>query len=270
MPDRGPQEAVVLRRYDLTPVRDHFMYPTDRYPRWVLLAPVSGRFSYALSAETDQSRSRPFGAATGRCASGELILCPPGVRIDRDLLEPSRFWFAEFDLAGGLEPWWPAGKVSVGDRQRLRANFRLLDESSSWRDPRRHHARTHVLTDVLITIGREHQASARPADTVAVQGAARLEQLVADPDSSVQAVADALNLSATQFTRRFREAYGIPPIRYLTELRLAKAQRLLLDTEHTVTAIAELCGYRSPFYFSRAFSKAIGESPAKFRASRRV
>lgn len=269
MSDDGRNGTIALHGFDLSPVRDRFMYPTDTYTDWVLLAPVSGSFAYELKPQAVQTAIA--GGTSGECGSGDLVLCPPGVRLDRQLLEPSRFLFVRFGvLDDPLEPWWPSGKVSVSDRQRLRTNFRLLDDSAemlpTWRD----HIFAHVLVDVLIMILWENAPSTGPADEAAVRGAAYLEKMVSDPNASVAGVAAALRLSPTQFTRRFRAAYGVPPIRYLNELRLATAQRLLLDTDDSVTCIASRCGYRSPFYFSRVFHKFMGESPVGYRKSRRA
>ncbi|TCC51473.1 AraC family transcriptional regulator [Kribbella pittospori] len=272
MPGATKPEAVALRRFDVTGLRQHFMYATDVYRSWVLLAPVTGRFAYTLRPSgPGRAANGERTHSSGECISGELILCPPNTTMDRELLEPSRFWFAEFDLVDPeLEPWWPAGKISVSDRRRLRANFRILDDSRELRNARRRHVQTHVLVDVLVLIGWEHQPSARPADSAAVRGAAHLEELVPRRNASIQTVADALSMSPTQFTRRFRKAYGVPPVRYLTELRLARAQRLLLDTDRSVASIADDCGYSSPFYFSRVFRQVTGHTPTSYRESRRV
>lgn len=51
----------------------------------------------------------------------------------------------------------------------------------------------------------------------------------------------------------------------LIQLRLSHAQALLAETDLTVAAIARQVGYDDAGYFSRLFSRRIGESPSAFR-----
>lgn len=259
--------SVAFGGFDVSPVRDQFMYASETYDDWVILAPLSGGFTYKLTPE-DGSASAP---ESGQCAIGDIVVCPPAVRLDRQLLEPSRFWFTRFDVTDSrLTPQWPPGKVTIADRQRLRTNFRLLDSADGGPASLRPLIGSHVLVDVLLLIGLERSLSARPADEDIVRGADYLESLVSDSTASIRGVATELGLSSTQFTRRFHAAYGVPPIRYLNELRLAAAQRMLIDTDESVARISADCGYSSPFYFSRVFRKFMGQSPIGYRLSRRV
>jgi transcriptional regulator GlxA family with amidase domain len=59
---------------------------------------------------------------------------------------------------------------------------------------------------------------------------------------------------------------GIAPIRYLAELRLARAVRLLRSTDATVAEVARSVGYGSEETLSRAFKARFGEAPSAFRA----
>lgn len=85
-------------------------------------------------------------------------------------------------------------------------------------------------------------------------------------DISLIDVARAVGLSPFHFARAFKSATGTPPHRYLTELRLEKAQTLLKTTPLSVAEIAASVGYPDPGYFSAVFRKAKGVSPSVFRA----
>jgi len=64
----------------------------------------------------------------------------------------------------------------------------------------------------------------------------------------------------------FRRHCGMTPWQYLTRLRLAHAQRLLLnEPERSVLAIAEAAGFASQSAFYEAFRKACGCAPAAWR-----
>jgi AraC-like DNA-binding protein len=85
---------------------------------------------------------------------------------------------------------------------------------------------------------------------------------------TVEALATAAAVSRSALDRRFREAVGRSPIRYLTEWRMHLAEELLATNELTVAAIARRVGYDSEEAFSRAFKRARGRSPSLWRASR--
>ncbi|MET3208746.1 UNVERIFIED_CONTAM: transcriptional regulator GlxA family with amidase domain [Paenibacillus sp. PvR008] len=68
----------------------------------------------------------------------------------------------------------------------------------------------------------------------------------------------------------FKTAVGLTPIRYVTTLRLEKAQTLLLETEYTLDDISGKCGYLNGFYFSRVFSTRKHISPSQYRKLNRI
>ncbi len=52
-------------------------------------------------------------------------------------------------------------------------------------------------------------------------------------------------VSAAHFARSFREAFGVPPHRYLLTRRLERVTALLRDTQMSITEIAFLTGWSS-------------------------
>lgn len=78
-------------------------------------------------------------------------------------------------------------------------------------------------------------------------------------------LSDIAGLSPSRFHACFLEATGLSPMAYVTQLRLRKAQELLLATPAAVQAIAEQVGFRDPFHFSRTFSSHLGLSPSQYR-----
>ncbi|HMV67887.1 MAG TPA: helix-turn-helix transcriptional regulator [Myxococcota bacterium] len=73
-------------------------------------------------------------------------------------------------------------------------------------------------------------------------------------------------LSEAHFSRSFKDAFGVPPHRYLLTRRIAEARALLLDTDLPVLEIALRTGWRSPGTFGRTFRDVTGESPGELRA----
>lgn len=73
-----------------------------------------------------------------------------------------------------------------------------------------------------------------------------------------------LGSSRAALVRRFRDAVGQPPLRFLTQLRMLKAAELL-PTGASLASIASHVGYESEFALSRAFKRFHGVSPSAYR-----
>jgi two-component system response regulator YesN len=88
-----------------------------------------------------------------------------------------------------------------------------------------------------------------------------------DPDLSLDAVCDALHLSASYFRAVFKKETGTTFVNYLTELRMEKAKDLILTTAMKNYEIATETGYIDPHYFSYCFKKHFKMSPNELRES---
>jgi transcriptional regulator GlxA family with amidase domain len=72
-------------------------------------------------------------------------------------------------------------------------------------------------------------------------------------------------VSEAHFARSFRQAFGVPPHRYLLTRRVERAKALLRDTDLSVTDIAFQTGWSSLGTFGRIFRDITGESPSELR-----
>ena len=77
-------------------------------------------------------------------------------------------------------------------------------------------------------------------------------------------------VSEAHFARSFKEAFGVPPHRYLLTRRIERAKALLRDTDMSITDIAFQTGWESLGTFGRTFRDIIGESPSELRARERA
>ena len=77
-------------------------------------------------------------------------------------------------------------------------------------------------------------------------------------------------LHRQHFLRMFRQCYQLTPHQYLTEIRLLRAQQLLLHSKDNILDICQQTGFESPSTFSGLFGRRFGLSPAAFRRSRQV
>ncbi|MEM9291077.1 MAG: AraC family transcriptional regulator [Acidobacteriota bacterium] len=72
-------------------------------------------------------------------------------------------------------------------------------------------------------------------------------------------------LSRAVLARRFRHKVGVPPLTYLTQLRMDLAARLIRRGDVSLAEIATQVGYDSEHAFHRAFKRAFGQPPGQYR-----
>ena len=84
-------------------------------------------------------------------------------------------------------------------------------------------------------------------------------------DMSISDVCSDYYISESGFRKYFNTKYGISPVKYITEMRLRRAEKLLLETDDTVESIALQCGYEDVKYFCRVFHKHRRCTPTHFR-----
>ena len=82
----------------------------------------------------------------------------------------------------------------------------------------------------------------------------------------VEELSERLGVSKSHLVRAFTAALGVSPGRYLTNVRIEAAMRLLLHREYTLDVIASLCGFSGANYLCRVFKKTTGRSPTQWRA----
>ena len=82
-------------------------------------------------------------------------------------------------------------------------------------------------------------------------------------------IASAAHLSATYLSEMFSKEMGITVFRYLSELRIDYAKKLLDSTPDAVTEVCFACGYTSLPNFMKDFKRIAGVSPLKYRMRER-
>lgn len=86
-----------------------------------------------------------------------------------------------------------------------------------------------------------------------------------DCSLKISRLADQMNCTPDYLSWLFHRETGMTLNRYINEMRLKRAADLLQNTDYAISEIAWICGYRSPAYFSRLFSKEFHCAPVKFR-----
>ncbi len=82
---------------------------------------------------------------------------------------------------------------------------------------------------------------------------------------SVSRLSRKVGLNSKTLQDCFKHLYGLSIFVYGQNLRLENGKKLLRETDLTIQAIAEECGYREQSNFGAAFSKKYGIGPGQWR-----
>ncbi|MBQ4042850.1 MAG: AraC family transcriptional regulator [Clostridia bacterium] len=95
-----------------------------------------------------------------------------------------------------------------------------------------------------------------------------LYEHIGDAGFDLSACLSDCGYSENHMRSRFKEETGMPPLQYLTHLRIRQAENLLLQTDFvSVSRVSAECGFTDPLYFSTCFKKHTGLSPLAYRSA---
>ncbi|MBX7219031.1 MAG: helix-turn-helix domain-containing protein [Blastocatellia bacterium] len=82
---------------------------------------------------------------------------------------------------------------------------------------------------------------------------------------TVEDLADQAGMSPRNFARVFARNVGMPPGKFLSQVRLEFARRRLEETDHSIEQIAESCGFGNTENLRSTFQKSLEVSPQEYR-----
>jgi len=82
---------------------------------------------------------------------------------------------------------------------------------------------------------------------------------------SIKNIAEQFYMNPCYVSQLFKKETGETFVRYLTALRIRRAEELLTATNLAVNKISEECGFNDPFYFIRLFKRYTGHAPSDYR-----
>jgi LacI family transcriptional regulator len=114
----------------------------------------------------------------------------------------------------------------------------------------------------------------RSTDTIAVSDreAAAVMRFIREHATNGINVVDVLShtaLSRSTLERRFRKVFGLSPSDEIQRVRLERVKQLLAETEHSMSKIADMCGYEYPEHMATVFRREIGQTPGVYRRMER-
>lgn len=84
---------------------------------------------------------------------------------------------------------------------------------------------------------------------------------------TLQQLSRMTNLSKPYLVKLFNKNTGYSPIDYFLRLKIRRACEYFDSTDLSVKEVCYKLGFTDPYYFSRMFSKIMGQSPTKYRCS---
>jgi transcriptional regulator GlxA family with amidase domain len=105
-------------------------------------------------------------------------------------------------------------------------------------------------------------------------GSVKLEEALALMEANLgeplptEEVARLVGVSRRQLERLFKQHLDALPSRWYAELRLARARRLLQQTNQSILQVGLSCGFASGSHFSNAYRTRFGRTPREERSQR--
>ncbi len=86
-----------------------------------------------------------------------------------------------------------------------------------------------------------------------------------DSTLEVSQLAGMSAMSVRNFSRKFAQETGLPPSRYIAQVRLNKARLMLEGNTDSISRIARVCGYQHSEILRRLFIRELNVSPSEYR-----
>lgn len=126
-----------------------------------------------------------------------------------------------------------------------------------------------VLTDIIATYIEEcfKSASVSPAKQEKFDSLLTYMETHISENVTLETLARLSFMNPNQLVRDFKQAFGVPPMRYFDAMRIEKASALLRDTDMPLQFISNAIGIADQAYFSRFFKNRAGIPPSEYRKS---
>jgi len=160
--------------------------------------------------------------------------------------------------------------IHVRGEPRLAALVRLVRDESRNNLPARDAILPRLLEVLLIealrstALLKESRGLVKGLSDSRLAGALRAMHREPERAWSTAELAKEAALSRSVFFERFRSAMGMAPMEYLLAWRMALAKNMLRREGLSVAEVSERIGYGSASAFSVAFTRHVGEPPARY------
>jgi AraC-like DNA-binding protein len=216
------------------------------------------------------------------------LLCPGAIHSYRDYrdLEIDAFYFSsdlfdegQHEILAGMRGFWPlmqspdATKFHLSQQNWHQLEIEIENLRAEWSD--NSPAGSRLLRDgffrFLVMLARWRRPETEQLSTNTGNHSIAIAEILGMIESDLSKDWTIKNLSARcflsprRFCELFRQQTGDSPAHYLARLRLEKAQFLIESGNASLSQIARECGFADGAHLSRAFSRAFGIAPSKWK-----
>ena len=161
-------------------------------------------------------------------------------------------------------------KISMTNEYRMKDNSPL--DWKSWTNRLNGTDTVDEMKEVLIQLLSNLSIKAADSGVEKKKTAERVRDYVEDHfcenTITVTEIAEKIGFSVNYTRQIFKDCYGMSISDYITDMRIKKAEELLLNSPLTGKEIAEKIGYSDNRYFYVVFKKKTGETAEEFRRKR--
>lgn len=128
-----------------------------------------------------------------------------------------------------------------------------------------------AVSRLALLLTRHCPARARGPSEKALREESRVKQMLQfieeqyASELNTALIAESAGVSESECLRCFRHVLGIPPIQYLRQFRVQKAEELLRAADWSVAEIGAQCGFQDASYFTKTFRDLKGVTPSEYR-----
>ena len=223
-------------------------YPLHKHEFWEIMFYIEG----------DGFLHTP--AADYKFTKGTAILVPPEVLHG----SVSKSGFKNISIGGNFERFFAFNSpLTVNDNTncdgRYLANMIFQNRYGS-------KAYIESLVNAYIYFLLDQTAFSNGIDIAVHNVHTKIKENAQNPDININRILLSSGYAEDYIRMHFSKRYGMPPVKFLTKVRIDCACNLIQIYRHSVslTEIAEKSGYTDYIYFSKQFKSITGKSPREY------
>ena len=197
---------------------------------------------------------------------GEIIFLPQGSQYEFTLLTDAPCGYVSVKLEGDFSNCSPFIYSINGfpDAAELENNLSDMWKFGGPAERYRCYSVVYNLLAYLKNAEKLTYADKRKSNIIA-PAISYLKKHIYDCDLKIETLIELCGISGAYFHKIFQANYSTSPQKYILNKRLSQA-KIIIDSNDfdSISEIATLIGYNDPLYFSRAFKKKYGISPAHY------
>lgn len=235
----------------LSHIRDHYLIRRNR-PEFHILMVSHDEGGVLLTDEGEQPI--PAGALVFLPAA-----VPGGLRLAGERWQTS--WILLDDVPRWRHLHRLGHRIWQGEEGEQLYHLLSLMQGEGVRSP----LQPQLLSLLLALLDRSLQGEVRGTPELRLQSLFRRVEARLDEPWSVALLASQMACSVPHLHRLCRQAFGMGPMAWLTQLRMNKARQLLLYTNWPLGELASRVGYSDGANFANRFRRLTGQTPGAFR-----